>query len=143
MLQGGVSGFLDGSPRVGMNDPRAGAIFSRALVFPAADFLGPPLQKGLAFSPLPTSVFQNNDYWGLSGTLDWVTDAGTLTVIPAYRHSKLDFHSTAPSFLIAQQESDEQASLEARFAAPESGPWSYLGGALLSLREHPCRAGDL
>lgn len=128
VLQGAVPGFLDGNPRVGMNDPRAGAIFSHALVFPAADFLGPPLQKALAFSPLPTRVFQNNDYWGLSGTLDWATDAGTLTVIPAYRHSRLDFHSTAPSFLIAQHESDEQTSLEARFASPESGPWSYLGG---------------
>lgn len=128
VLQGGAAGFLQGNPRIGMNDPRAGAVFAQALVFPAADFLGPPLEKALTFSPLPTSAFQNNDYWGLSGTLDWVTDAGTLTVIPAYRHSKLDFNSTAPSFLIAQQESDEQTSLEARFAAPESGPWSYLGG---------------
>ena len=128
VLPGGLTGFLNGNPRIGMNDPRAGAIFSQALVFPAADFLGPPLQKALAFSPLPTRVFQNNDYWGISDTLDWTTDAGTLTVIPAYRHSKLDFHSTAPSFLIAQQESDEQTSLEARFASPESGPWSYLAG---------------
>lgn len=128
VVPGGLNGFLQGNPRIGMNDPRAGAIFSQALVFPAADFLGPPLQKALAYSPLPTSVFQNNDYWGISGTLDWKTDAGTLTVIPAYRHSKLNFHSTSPSFLIAQQETDEQTSLEARFAAPESGPWSYLGG---------------
>jgi iron complex outermembrane receptor protein len=128
VLPGGQNGFLEGNPRIGMNDPRAGAVFSQTLVFPAADFLGPPLQKGLAFSPLPTHVFQNNDYWGISGTLDWATDAGTLTVIPAYRHSKLDFNSTAPSFLIAQQESDEQTSLEARFASSESGPFSYLGG---------------
>lgn len=128
VLPGGQSGFLDANPRIGMNDPRAGAVFSQALVFPAADFLGPPLQKGLAYSPLPTRVFQNNDYWGLSGTLDWATDAGTLTVIPAYRHSKLDFNSTAPSFLIAQRESDAQTSLEARFASPESKPWSYLAG---------------
>ena len=128
VLPGGLTGFLDGNARIGMNDPRAGAVFSQALVFPAADFLGPPLQKALAYAPLPTRVFQNNDYWGLSGTLDWVTDAGTLTVIPAYRHSKLDFNSTSPSFLIAQHESDEQTSLEARFASTEAGPWSYLGG---------------
>ena len=128
VLPGGQAGFLDGNPRIGMNDPRAGAVFSRTLVFPAADFLGPPLQKALAYSPLPTHVFQNNDYWGISGTLDWATEVGTLTVIPAYRHSKLDFNSTAPSFLIAQQESDEQTSLEARFASSESGPWSYLAG---------------
>jgi len=128
VLSGGQSRLLEGNPRIGMNDPRAGAVFSQTLVFPAADFLGPPLQKALAFSPLPTRVFQNNDYWGISGTLDWLTDAGTLTVIPAYRHSKLDFNSTAPSFLIAQQETDEQTSVEARFASRESGPWSYLGG---------------
>lgn len=128
VLSGPASGFINGDARVGMNDPRAGAIFSQTLVFPAADFLGPPLQKGLIYSPFPTSSYQDNDYWGVSGTLDWKTDAGTLTVIPAYRHSKLDFHSTAPSFLISQKEADEQSSLEARFASSNSGPWSYLAG---------------
>jgi iron complex outermembrane receptor protein len=128
VMQGGTPGFLDGDPRIGLNDPRASAVFAQTLVFPAADFLGAPLSKALLFSPLPTRVFQDNDYWGVATTLDWQTDAGTLTVIPAYRHSRLDFESTAPTFLISQGESDQQSSLEARFASRESGPWSYLAG---------------
>ena len=128
LMQGGVPGFLDGNPRIGLNDPRSSAVFERTLVFPAADFLGPPLEKALHFSPLPTHVFLNNDFWGLSAQADWRTAAGTLTVIPAYRHSKLDYESDSPSFLIAQQEADEQTSIEARFASDQNMPLSYLAG---------------
>ncbi len=128
VLQGGSAGYVNGNPRIGLNDARAAAVFSQTLVFPAAAFLAAPLDKALIFSPVPTRVFQNNDYWGLTSTLDWDTGGGTLTVIPAYRHSRLDYQSTAPSFLIAQRETDEQSSLEARFASLDSGPLTYLAG---------------
>jgi iron complex outermembrane receptor protein len=128
LLQSSVPGFLYGDPRIGMNDPRASAVFSHTLVFPAADFLGAPLDKALLFAPVPTRVFKDNNYWGVNTTLEWNTGGGDLTVIPAYRHSKLDYQSTSPSFLIAQKETDEQSSIEARFASPESASWSYLAG---------------
>jgi hypothetical protein len=58
--------------------------------------------------------------------LDWATDAGTLTVIPGYRHSKLDFNGTTFRSRSRNRKGDEQTSLEVRFASPESGLWSYL-----------------
>jgi len=122
------AGFVNGDPRIGMNDPRATAVFTHTLVFPAAEFLGAPLQK-LLLAPAPATVHQDNNYWGLSATANWTTSAGTLTVIPAYRHSKLDFVNDEPSFLLNQQETDKQTSLEARFASPEERRWSYLVGA--------------
>jgi len=123
-----ATGFVNGDPRIGMNDPRASAVFSHTLVFPAAEFLGAPLQNVL-LAPVPASVRQDNDFWGLSATANWITSAGTLTVIPAYRHSKLDFVNDEPSFRIDQKETDEQTSLEARFASPEERRWAYLVGA--------------
>ena len=64
----------------------------------------------------------------MSSTLDWKTDAGTLTVIPAYRHGALDFTSAAAGFLIQQEETDKQGSIEARFASNANQPFTYLGG---------------
>jgi iron complex outermembrane recepter protein len=121
-------GFQAGDPRVGLTDPRVNAIFSRTLVFTAGDFLGPLLQKALTI-PVPTRLFQDNDFWGASATLDWKSDAGALTVIPAYRHGSLDYQSITPAFLVDQNENDKQASLEARFASTENYTWNYLIGA--------------
>jgi iron complex outermembrane recepter protein len=128
LLQAGAPGFLNGNARIGMNDPRASAIFARTLVFPAASFLGPVLQNGIGGEPLPQNVHQDNNFWGLSSTINWTTTAGTLTVIPAFRHGELDYVSTEPSFLVDQRETDKQTSLEARFASPEELRWSYIAG---------------
>ena len=49
-------------------------------------------------------------------------------MIPAYRHAKLDFTSTAAGFLIQQDETDKQGSLEARFASNTNQPFTYLAG---------------
>jgi iron complex outermembrane receptor protein len=64
----------------------------------------------------------------LGATVDWKTDAGTLTIIPAYRHGELDYLSTAAGFLIQQNETDKQASFEARFASNSNQPLTYLAG---------------
>jgi iron complex outermembrane receptor protein len=128
LLSSSFSGFADGNPRIGNTDPRIGAIYSQTLYFPAGNFLGPLLQKALLV-PTPASLGQNNDFWGASTTVDWRTDAGTLTVVPAYRHGSLDYTSTQPGFLISQAEQDQQTSVEARFAAPDEARFSYLIGA--------------
>ena len=128
LLQTGVSGFVDGNPRIGNTSPAISAIYSNSLYFLAGDTFGALLGKALVIAPLPTNVQQDNDYWGLSATAEWKMDAGTLTVIPAYRHSSLDFTSTSPGFLIDQRETDKQASLETRFASNTTSALSYLAG---------------
>jgi iron complex outermembrane receptor protein len=127
LLSSAVPGFV-GGPRSGNTSAPANALYSRTLVFPGGDFLGPLLNNAGDLLSLPRAIYQDNDYWGTSITLDWTTDAGTLTVIPAYRHSHLDYFSTAPGFLIKQVEMDQQTSFEARFASNQNQTWNYILG---------------
>jgi iron complex outermembrane recepter protein len=128
LLQSGVSGFVDGNPRIGITSAPINAIFSQTFYFVAGDTFGPLLDKALVASPLPVEPGQNDDYAGLSATADWKTAAGTLTLIPAYRHSSLDFTSTAAAFLIQQHSTDKQGSFEARFASNTDQALSYIAG---------------
>jgi iron complex outermembrane recepter protein len=127
VLQPGI-GFIDGNPRIGNTSAPANALYASTFYFLAGDTFGPLTDKALFFSPLPLEPHQNNDYWGLGTTIDWKSDAGTLTVVPAYRESTLNFTSTAAGFLIDQQERDKQGSFEARFASNTNGPFTYLAG---------------
>jgi iron complex outermembrane recepter protein len=128
LLQQGVEGFVGGNARTGNTSPAINAIYAQTFYFPAGDTLGPLLSKTLLVSPSHTNVQQDNDFWGLSTNVDWKTDVGTLSIIPAYRHSKLDFTNTAAGFLIQQEETDKQGSLEARFASNTNQPFTYLAG---------------
>jgi iron complex outermembrane recepter protein len=127
LLQPGV-GFVDGNGRIGNTSAAINAIYSQTLYFPAGNTMGPLLTKTLLVPPADTNIQQDNNYWGVSTTLNWHTDAGTLTVIPAYRHGELDFTDTAAGFLIVQDEHDKQGSLEARFASNTNRPFTYLAG---------------
>lgn len=122
-----AGGFTAAGARAGATSDPINALYSQTLIFTAGDFYGPLLEKTLMVS-VPVSLFQDNTYWGASATLDWHTDAGTLTVIPAYRHAEIDYTSVAPGFLIDQNETDKQTSLEARFASPTDRTVSYLLG---------------
>jgi iron complex outermembrane receptor protein len=127
LLQPGT-GFVDANPRIGNTSPAINAIYSSTFYFLAGNTFGPLLTKTQLISPADTNIQQSNNYWGVSTTVDWKTDAGTLTIIPAYRRSKLDFTSAAAGFLIQQQETDKQGSFEARFASNTNQPFTYLAG---------------
>ena len=104
--------------RIGLLDPAARAYFSTMVV------------GGAFINPGPiVAPHQDNAYWGVYADLNLKTSAGTLTVIPAYRDSKLDTNFNGPSFrggLI--DEHDKQYSLEARFAGTRIGPIDWLIG---------------
>ena len=123
-----AGGFTAAGARAGATSDPINAIYSQTLIFTAGDFYGPLLEKAL-FVPTPVRLTQDNTYWGASATLDWHTNAGTLTVIPAYRHADIDYTSVAPSFLIDQKETDKQTSIEMRFASSTDRTVSYLLGA--------------
>jgi len=103
-------------------------------VDPNNKWLGPSdprVNARLAAAGLPlvnNDGYVNNHYWGASATIEWRTSLGTLTVIPAYRRTKLDF-LTYPAFPLADQENAKQTSLEARFATDESKPLRAVLGA--------------
>ena len=127
LLQPGI-GFVDGNPRLGLTSPAINAIYSQTFYFPAGNTFGPLLTTSLLISPDKTNIQQDSDFWGLGATANWKTDAGTLTVIPAYRQAKLDYTSDALASLSQQTETDKQGSLEARFLSNIDQPLTYLAG---------------
>ena len=86
--------------------------------------------SGRTLDPLTPTPYQDNSFYGVNAEVNWRTDAGTLTFIPAYRDSRLDFLSDAASFFYKTKEDDFQYSGELRFAGNRIGLFDYTLGAL-------------
>jgi iron complex outermembrane receptor protein len=87
-------------------------------------------QTGRAGALVDGTPFNDNDYWGVTGELNFRTDAGTLTVQPAYRESHLDYAFTGIFRDAATREDDRQTSVEARWAGQVSPAIDYLIGGM-------------
>lgn len=85
---------------------------------------------GRKLDALAIAPFQNNRFYGATGVIEWKTAIGTLSVIPAWRYNKLNYLATGGAFGAFQRETDQQYSLEARFAGNRVGPIDYTLGAL-------------
>ena len=107
------------SPAEGVFSPPSQA-FRQSVTF------GPSGRKLDALAPYP---FQDNRFYGLNAEIDLATRAGTFTVIPAWRYASLNFLSSAGAFPYRNVESNEQYSLEARFAGNRIGIFDYTLGA--------------
>src|SRR5262245_53954089 len=109
---------LDPDNRFGISSPESDAFLAteeNALV-----------RRG--FNPIPANQHLDNRFWGVSATLDWFTDIGTATILPAYRESHLDTVGTATGPTTTTIEDDRQTSLEARFASDTDGRLDYIAG---------------
>ena len=74
-------------------------------------------------------AYNDSYFWGLTGTLEWQTDQGTLTVIPAYRrHSAHTFANNASFGAIRGFDEPAQKSIEVRFAASQNQRMKYQAG---------------
>lgn len=105
--------------RIGLLDPRAGAIYASTLSFPAGAFL----------HPMTTPNYQDNDIWGVYAQADIDTGIGMLSIIPAYRGAKLRYVNSAAGFDSVADEDDKQISLEARLVSTGDSPLQYVIGA--------------
>nr|WP_243853691.1 TonB-dependent receptor [Sphingopyxis panaciterrae] len=85
---------------------------------------------GRRLDQLAIAPYQDNSFFGAHGQIDWTTALGTLSIIPAWRYNKLDYLATSGAFGAFQRETDEQYSLEARFAGNRVGSVDYTIGAL-------------
>lgn len=117
--QGGTPVELGVDGRDGFLSPQGQAFMAKQ----------PNTVLGTTFTPLTTRPYLDDNYWGLSGTIDWRTSIGTLTIVPAYREGSVKFLSETPGFYLRQREKDSQSSIEARLASSESHPLRYLLGA--------------
>lgn len=78
--------------------------------------------------PRPRS-YTDSYFWGLTGTLEWTTDLGTLTVIPAYRRVSAHTMANNASFgAIRGWDDPSQKSIEVRFASPQDYRFKYQAG---------------
>jgi iron complex outermembrane receptor protein len=89
--------------RFGITSAEAGAYYSGQRVAIA----------GRNFLPIPSLQHADNQHGGASGTLDWQTKIGRVSLVSAWRESALDFVRSSSGLLFKGQEQDRQASIEA------------------------------
>jgi iron complex outermembrane receptor protein len=83
---------------------------------------------GRALDALGPFQYQNNNFFGFNGEIAWATNAGTLTITPAWRYAKLDLLTSSAAFLYRQNEIDEQYSVEVRWSGKRIGIFDYSAG---------------
>jgi len=108
------------SPNQGLLDPRSNALQS-------GRFVGQVGRTGAVVDGVP---YNDNDYWGVTGELNYKTDAGTFTLQPAYRESNLDYTFNGVFRSGGVKEKDTQTSVEARWAGKLGGSVDYLLGGM-------------
>lgn len=69
------------------------------------------------FNPItPAFNHQNNEFWSVHAQLDWNLGFATLTVLPAYRSSDVDYTTVATDAPVVHIETSRMASVEARLS---------------------------
>ena len=121
-LQNPFTGVVTPSPLsrdVGTVDPRSGALIQGQYSFISGRF----------YEPIIGPPSNNNSFWGVNSEINWQTPIGTVTVLPAYRHAKIDVLTTGFAFGSGANEQDRQTSIEARLTSANTGLLRWLVGA--------------
>jgi iron complex outermembrane receptor protein len=84
--------------------------------------------NGAKFQPFENVNYENNRFYGIAATIDWKTPLGTVTVIPAYRDSNLDYRSFATGVLLSEMSHEKQTTLEARLTSDSNQAFRYVVG---------------
>ena len=79
-------------------------------------------------APQSRTQFIDSNYYGLAANVDVDTGFGTLTLVPAYRKSDINYNSTQAGFQIIERQKPEQVSMEARLASPDGQRLGWLIG---------------
>ena len=108
------------SNRQGLLDPRSNALL-------ASRFISQVGRAGAVVDGIP---YNDNDYWGVTAELNYETDAGTLTIQPAYREADIDYLFNGVFRAAASAEKDKQTSIEARWAGEIGPSIDYLIGGI-------------
>jgi iron complex outermembrane receptor protein len=108
------------SPKQGLFDPASQALLASRFV----------AQAGRTGEVVDGFPFNDDDYWGVTAELNYETDAGTLTVQPAYREAKLAYQFNGVFRAAFSGEKDKQTSVEARWAGNIGQAVDYLIGGI-------------
>jgi iron complex outermembrane receptor protein len=119
-------------------DGQGSGTVMRPFVDPSNPWLGPSTAEAQAafvqrasavpIAPPGSDGFVKADNVGFSAELNWRSDLGELTVLPAYRYLEADYRNYVPGFSNLIHETAEQSSLEVRFAMDDTRPFSVLVG---------------
>jgi len=112
----GLSGFI--------GDPWAG------LLNPDSSIQSVYTKSGVAVRRRD-SVFLDNTYWGITGTVELATPIGTVTAIAAHRATDVNFESIMATFYNGEDGPQNQDSVEIRLASDNDRPLRYLVGAFV------------
>lgn len=89
----------------------------------------PDFLNGSTFIPYQNLDYEHNRFWGVSAILDWKTALGTVTFIPGYRQSNLDYTSFAVGVMLHEVNDDRQKTVELRLASDSDQKFRYVVGA--------------
>jgi iron complex outermembrane recepter protein len=106
------------SERLGFFSPQVEAFISTM----------PNVLNGRTMAPFQNVNYEDNRFFGVATTIDWRTPVGTVTLIPAYRESQLDYTSFATGVMLREQSEEKQTSIEARIASDNDRPFRYVAG---------------
>ena len=106
--------------RQGTGDPKSQAYL-------ATRYLAAAGRAGAVQDGKPSN---DNDYWGITAEVNYKTDAGTLTIQPAWREATIDYRFTGIFREAGSKEKDRQASIEARWAGKVGPALDYLIGGM-------------
>lgn len=121
----GPSGTFLPGPTFGI-DSRYGITSPEVTAYLATQ---PNFLNGRTFAPFtPGVIGQENRFYGVSATVDWKTALGTVTLIPAWRESSLDYTSYASGVMIREDSTEKQTSVELRLASDKDQPLTYVAG---------------
>jgi iron complex outermembrane receptor protein len=108
----------------GLSDD-AGIYTAASQAYRQATPFGPYGRTLNAFGPFP---YQDNSFYGVNADINLNTAVGTLTVIPAFRRAEPNYLAPAAAFAYKDLETDDQTSLETRFAGKRLGIFDYTVG---------------
>lgn len=78
---------------------------------------------------LGMAQYVDSDLYGVAAYIDYATSLGTLSLIPAWRHSKRDILSTGAAQLVGNYSEADQTSVEVRLVSPAGRTIDYILGA--------------
>ena len=91
--------------------------------------VAPFAPAGRGLDPLSPMPFQDNRFFGANAEINLRTGAGTLTFIPAWRDSRLNYLADTAGFFYKTREDDTQYSGELRFNGNRVSIFDYTIGA--------------
>jgi iron complex outermembrane receptor protein len=85
--------------------------------------------NGANFLPFQNLTHEANDFYGVAATVNWKTPVGTVTLVPAYRDSNVDYASFATGVMLQEKSEEKQSTVELRLASDNQQAFRYVVGA--------------